>query len=97
MPPVTPMYSYDETIKLIKWARKRGALLIKVNGVELTFPPDIDFRGQLNSETEETPRTIAQENMIAEKSLRKALSTDALNQIEDQEKWFHNNRPPIIG
>ncbi len=79
---------------MIKWARKQGALLIKVNGVELTFPPDVDYRAPVALKA--PVKDILADDIKAEKALRSALSTDALNQIEDQEQWFHNNRPPQI-
>lgn len=87
------MSDVQATMKMIKWARKQGACLIKVNGVELTFPlnaPVVQKAAPLQSPS------VLHDDLKAEKALRKALSTDALNQIEDQEKWFHNNRPPEL-
>ena len=92
-------------MKMIKWARKQGACLIKVNGVELTFPldaPGITLGAQekhrevMHSAANVFNRDIETENELGAKALRNALASDALNQIEDQEKWFHNNRPPEI-
>lgn len=90
---VIPMSDFDDTMKIIKWARKRGACLIKVNGVELTFPLDSHFAPPSATVLH---KSHPEDDIKAEKALRSALSSDALNQIEDQEKWFHNNRPPEI-
>lgn len=87
------MTEVSATMKMIKWARKQGACLIKVNGVELTFPLDVAIPQKRELRHVESTKV---DDIKAEKALRQALSSDSLHQIEDQEQWFHNNRPPQI-
>jgi hypothetical protein len=96
------MNSYEETIKIIKWARKQGALLIKVNGVELTFPPDIDSRlmtlpiSQLQTSNQQTEAAKAVE-FIKQDSRAPSALDDPDYYIREQDSWASHTRPPPIG
>lgn len=93
------MSSYEETFRLIKWARKQGALLIKVHGVELTFPPDINETISLASHRR-TLETVRQgvEASKAEEFIRAPSALDDPDYfIREQDSWASHTRPPPIG
>lgn len=88
-----------ETLKIIKWARKQGALLIKVNGVELTFPPDIDVQPVER-------RLPIGGSVISNKALDKKAeefirNPSALDDpdylIQEQDAWAAHRPPPRLG
>lgn len=99
------MNSFEETIKIIKWARKHGALLIKVNGVELTFPPDIDMRPHYTPHVSAPASTLAADKEIirahdkkAEEFIRNPSALDDPDYfIREQDAWATHTRPPQIG
>lgn len=91
------MNDLNEIKKLIKWARKQGALLIKVNGVELTFPPDIDTRETLHP----LPVRVADVSLDAKKAEEFIRAPSALDDpdyyIREQDAWSSHTRPPPLG
>lgn len=84
----------DEHMKIIKWARKRGACLIKVGDIELTFPPDV--RPVLTS----IPRpiaTISSEAAKAEEFIRNPTALDDPDYYaQEQDAWATHSRPPPL-
>lgn len=92
------MNDLNEIKKLIKWARKQGALLIKVNGVELTFPPDIDSRLPHPLPISSLQTSNQQDAKKAEEFIRAPSALDDPDYyIREQDSWISHSRPPPLG
>lgn len=88
----------NSNMKIIKWARKHGALLIKVGDIELTFPPDIDYREATASPVASPVSNSKESNAAAAEEFIRTNSAldDPDYYASEQERWLTSKPLPNL-